>query len=402
MEDHSRGKETRSLLPYLDLLDLHDLILLDEDAGKIAQLTLPGRLAPTPTAPLATVGGSDQFSFGLGPLPYVPPAPASGSGAFFDLPKADPAALPQGFALQATGATAVPGASAAKAAGGSVAAPGVNGGQSAKPAEADPGEATTLDGIRVRITQDADIDQESDASIEIRADDVEVSIRAEADLEVDQDAAIGIRAASAPAASSQGKPVEEVAIAGRQAIDIDTKITVDVTGYGGEVVVSMQLSEEADVDQDISATFRADAGDEVFDVDISQFIDIDLLSDLDIDIRSIDGRLYIDLSLKDVAKGEDTTRIDVTESADDILDVDLRQAADIDQRLSLDLDVEQELARLFDIDVEVDAEADVEVRQAADVEGLLGANGSADWDVEGRSEIEVDNELRIRIDFASS
>ncbi len=36
MDDLSRGKETRSLAPFLDLLDLHDLIQVEEEAGKVA------------------------------------------------------------------------------------------------------------------------------------------------------------------------------------------------------------------------------------------------------------------------------------------------------------------------------------------------------------------------------
>ncbi len=401
MDDLSRGKETRSLAPFLDLLDLHDLIQVEEEAGKVSQSALVGRPAPEKAAPAAPEDGGAHFSAKLGPLPSPPPAPAPDQhDVHFHLPKAEPAASPQTFAVHVPGTMAVQEAATAKAAAAGTAAAGAKAGQGpAQSADVDNGPDVDIDGIRVRIKQDADIDQDTDASVEIRGDDVEVSIRADAEMEVNQDAAIALRSTSRPPAAAADRPTEEVAIAGRQAIDIDSSIEVDVTGYTGEIVMTIAFSEDADVDQDIRAIFRADAGDDVFDIDVSQYIDVDLLSYLDIDIRMVGGRLHVDIFLKDVADGVDSTTIEVTESGDDILDIDLRQRADVDQRVSVDLDVEQELARLFDIDVDVDAEAEVVVRQAATVEGVLGPDGSADWDVDGGSEIEIENQIRLRIDL---
>ncbi len=401
MDDLSRGKETRSLAPFLDLLDLHDLIQVEEGAGKVSQSALVGRPAPEKAAPAAPEDGGAHFSAKLGPLPSPPPAPAPDPhDVHFHLPKAEPAASPQTFAVHVPGTMAVQEATTAKAAAAGTAVAGAKAGQGpAHSADVDNGPDVGIDGIRVRIKQDADIDQDADASVEIRGDDVEVSVRADAEMEVDQDATIALRSASRPPVAAADHPTEEVAIAGRQAIDIDSSIKVDVAGYSGEIVMTIGLSEDDNVDQNIRATFRADAGDDVFDIDVSQYIDVDLLSYLDIDISMAGGRLHVDVSLKDIADGEDSTIIEVAESRDDILDIDLRQRADIGQRISVDLDVEQEVARLFDIDVDVDAEAEVVVRQSAEVEARFGAD-DIDWEVDGGSEIEIENQIRLRIDFS--
>jgi hypothetical protein len=397
MDDRSTGKETRSLAPFLDLLDLHDLMLAEDEAGSAAKVALPGRLAPAAAAPAAAQDGPSHFDAKLGPLPAAPPPPEPDADhATLGMPKMYPIEAPQPFALHLSTASSASGVMVAKAAGG-----GSPAGKAAKePAhtsekEAQEPDSIELDGIRARIEQQADIDQDSDTDVTVRADHADIDICVDADAKVDQDAAIIIHADDRPSINSG----DDIAIAGRQTIDIDTTIRVDVTCYSVDVIITTALSEQADVDHVGRAVFRADAGDGIFDIDISQYLDIDLLSDIDIDIREIDDRLYIDLSVRDIAGGADSVRMDVTESADSILDVTLQQLADISQRVSVKIDIEQELARLFDIDVEVDADADVRISQRADAVADLRMDGGTDWEVDGESEIDVENQIRIRIDF---
>jgi hypothetical protein len=406
MDDRSIGKETRTLAPFLDLLDLHELVLAGEEAGGTAAAALPG----TGAQPRAAQGQADapaSFEAKLGPLPPAPAAPAADAdaGPQAALPGQPAVAAPMGLSapvVESAGAMTTAKAAASSAAHGKFAKEGH--------AHATHTDAThherELDGIRVRIDQDVDVDQDIDADVAIEADDVDLNIDVEATVDADQTAAVSIRAETAEgpphaAMAASAAVGDDVSMDGRQDVDTDTIIRVDVTGYAGEVVITTSLTEEADIDQAAQAVFRADAGDEVFDIDVSQFLDLDLLTDIDIDIREIGGRLVIDLSVRSEAEGDDIIRLDVSESADDVLDVDLEQRADIDQRVSVDLTVEAELARLFDIDVDVDADVSVEVRQNADVDGVIAEDGSAAWDAESSSEIDIDNLIRIRLDFST-
>ncbi len=400
MEDRSVGKETRNLTPFLDLLDLHDLILAEDDAGAIAKAALPGRLAPSTVPKPAANSDPGQDGGKLMPLPAAPAAPQPDADApTVGMMAPAQAAMAQPLTMQATGAVSSAGAAVAKGAHGG-AAPAKAAKEPGSPShDSDGDDAHDLDGIRVRIDQDADVDQDAEAEVTIRAGNADVSIRIDADAEVDQRAAVFIQAETAMEDGAVANVSEEASIAGRQDVDIDTVVRVDVTGYTGEVVITIGLGEQADVDQRALAVFQADAGHDVFDVDISQHIDVDLQSLIDIEVREIGGRLHINLLVNDIADGEDVMQLEISESSDDILDVSLRQLADLDQRVSVNLDVEQELAKLFDIDVDVDADSDVHVTQIAVADAKLGPDGQADWDLDGESRIEIDNQLHIRIDF---
>ncbi|MGL4240932.1 MAG: hypothetical protein ACRCTI_07450 [Beijerinckiaceae bacterium] len=401
MDDRSIGKETRDLTPFLDLLDLHDLILAGDDTGGVARSKLPG-VAAGASRPAAE-DASAQSVAKLAPLPSAPAAsaPVDADGPAEAIMQSAPVAAAQPLSVFMPGGASGVGALSAKS--------GAAAGQSARPSkepassrEISADEDRDIDGIRARIEQNADVDQDADAEVMVRADNTEVSVRVDADAEVDQQAAIRIEAEAHPADEQDIDPSHDISIAGGQEVDIDTVVRVDVTGYIGEVVVNVVLSEKADVDQQAIAIYEADTGNDVFDIDISQYIDVDLLSDIDISVREVGGRLYIDLLISDVAQGEDVLRLEVEESADDVLDISLRQHVDIEQRISVDLDVESQLAELFDIDIDVDAESDLHVRQVAAADADLAPDGRTDLDLDGESRIEIDNQLHIRIDFSAA
>ncbi|MGL5115762.1 MAG: hypothetical protein ACRC7C_10605, partial [Beijerinckiaceae bacterium] len=184
-----------------------------------------------------------------------------------------------------------------------------------------------------------------------------------------------------------------------QDIEIDTIVHVDVNGFAGEVIIDTRISEHANVRQEALPTITLTGDEDGFDINISQLLDIDLLSDLDIEIVENGGKLYLTIVVKDSVSGTDTAAINISDGADEWLDVDLIQSADVDQRLTVSVDLEQELAALFDVDVDVDVDLDIDIDQTGEARIGFAPGQEIDVGLDGDSEIDLVNNIHIRIDF---
>jgi hypothetical protein len=496
--DASAGKETRDFAPFIDALDIDDLMTgVDELAARLAKAALPqGFIArPAAAASDASPGGP---GFDAGPLMKTPPPPAPEGSTFFQntLPAQEIEALEIELETQAFARGAI-----AAEKGGASALRGGASGASRPASEKD--DAALEDksdaerAILARISQTASIDEEAEVRISVTSgDDADIVVDAEVDLEVVQSARIAVsveqahtgpqardgatsdesEAAAQPApaadlAFSPSRPMLDARDAGpepaappiaglsvaagdaagselpgpaaapsepepftgepfagepgpaadpaaqaprplidhdgvsefdaslAQDIDIDTIVHVDVNGFAGEVVIDTRLSEEADVRQDVLPTITLTGDEDGFDINISQLLDIDLISDVDIEIVENGGKLYLTIAVNDRVVGQDVAAVDIADGGDVWLDVDLVQDADIRQSLSIDIDVEQELAALFDVDVDVDAVLDIDVSQAGDARIGLSPGDEIDVDLDADSEVDIVNTLSIRIDF---
>lgn len=437
MDIHSITREDRQLMPFLDRLDLDGLMsgAGNEGAGALAQ-GLPGALPSGVPRPVAEAPGPAAMQ-GEALMPVKAPEAPAESGDGFALPHGgggpvEAGAMAGSHAGAAAGHGARPGAIHGSHGNGSaddgpsfshgppLARPPGGPGQDPRGAPdptgkdgVDPdGDRSDEPHIRASIDQDVAIDQDADVDVVVsgasgaQVDAVlvtEVSIDQSAviDLDIDTGRSGGALPLLLPARGGlvHQLDIDEVDVDNSQDIDIDSEVSVFVRGFAGEVFVRTLIEEDAEVTQAARPVIILDGDDEGFDIDISQFLDIDVLSDIDIDISEDGGRLYITVSVKDSVSSQDEALVALQESNDDILDIELRQAVDVDQKLVVHVDIEQELASLFDVTVDVDADMDVDIRQDAEAGIDIDARGEVDIDIDGDSQVNVSNQLQIRIDF---
>lgn len=436
MDILSIAKENRLLMPFLDRLDLNDLMIGDEDqSGGARQSGLPVALPQTTVRPPSDAAAPAFLKGEPLMLVKAPDAPAD---------FADGLSLPAAVAQGPVGSGAATGSAAGHAfravpvraapsdgdtdddavslghghhvnlrsASGHGHAARAASGHDSKVVADPAGKAVDDPHVRATIDQDVDVDQDIDIDVAVSgATGLDVDADLTADVTIDQIALIDIDVETAlpgngppvPIASrgviARDLDIDDVDISNTQDVDIDTQVRVFVNGFAGGVFIRTSIDEDVDVTQSARPVIVLDGDDNGFDIDISQFLDIDLLSDIDIDISEDHGRLYITVSVKDSVASQDDALIALEESADDILDVDLRQSIDVDQKLVVHVDIEQELASLFDIAVDVDADLDVGIRQDADAQIDINALGEVDVDVDGDSQVNISNQLQIRIDF---
>jgi hypothetical protein len=497
--DLSLGKETRDFAPFIDQLDIDDLMTgIEELAARLKAAALPQGVIRTP--PAAADDGKNGHANDFGPLMKtpLPAAPASSATTDdFEMPP-EVEALTIESSMMARGSVAaekggvVTGAGGGRAAGSSTAKVQE---QEAETAQEDDSERSVI----ARIEQVAEISEETEISITIsQGDEADIEVTADTDIDVVQVARIMIEVnldapdadpqpsmaqlpepaetaaflpdvggdsdptavhdepqghaapsiaadgsalrdaaeglldlEAAPMPSPEPVPMEIEAVPSPiappaatpvaaapaplidhdgvseftadldQDIDIDTIVHVDVNGFAGEVIINTQISEHADVRQDVTPTITLTGDEDGFDINISQLLDIDLLSDVDIDIVENGGKLYLTIAVRDQVEGSDRAVVDIADGSDELLDVGLSQSADIDQKLTVSVDLEQELAALFDIDVDVDADLDIAIEQTGDARIGFAPGEEVDVGLDGDSEIDLVNNIHIRIDFTA-
>jgi hypothetical protein len=403
MDKLTIAKETRDLVPFLDPLVFTDAASADQADAVVQAVRMPTLQSPSSVRADTDMPGFLNAKIGPLPDPFVP-ATDGHEQTSIDLMGQHGGADGR---ISAAAATRTP---SDHDGGGMSLKASFEGAAAQKYTPADHAGDNHVPDLDVQVVQDVDVQQSIDVDILIKGG-ATVDVTATSDVIVDQSAEIDIDIADDIAqtkpSDDAGKDgalvrdgVDEFRIDNDQDIDVVTTITVDVRGYGGDVFIETNTSDSADIDQNARSLVRLDGNDATLDIDISQFLDIDLLSDIEIDIREDDGQLFIMVSVDDKVSGDDDVSIALSDDHDDVMELKMAQSVEVDHRLGIDVDVEQQLAALFDIEVDVDAEADIDVRQSGRADIDISRDGETDIDFDGDSEVQISNHLNIRIDFS--
>jgi hypothetical protein len=195
-------------------------------------------------------------------------------------------------------------------------------------------------------------------------------------------------------ASGVGHSIRVIQIA-----EVDQQASIIIDGYVGEVVARLHIDQDLMMDQDVDISFTID-GDGHFAVLLDQDMRIDQETGIDVEIYDDDGILYVDVFLHDSIEVEQDTAIDLR-----ISDgppggtVEVNQDIVLDQDVSIDIDIEDELEERYVIRLDVDVLQDVDAAQAA-IADITDRNGEIDMDVEAMQTATVDQEIMVRADFA--
>ena len=180
---------------------------------------------------------------------------------------------------------------------------------------------------------------------------------------------------------------------------VDQEASVMVSGYVGEVVARLHIDQDLMMDQDVDISFLID-GDGHFALLLDQNMRIDQEVEIDLKIFDVNGVLYVDLFLRDSIEIEQDTTLDIRISdGSPGGTVEVNQDIELDQKVDIDIDIEDELEERYVVKVNVASLQEVDVEQDAAVD-ITNWNGEIDMDVNAVQTAVVEQHTIVQADFS--
>jgi hypothetical protein len=180
---------------------------------------------------------------------------------------------------------------------------------------------------------------------------------------------------------------------------VDQEASVMVSGYVGEVVARVHIDQDLMMDQDVDVSVLID-GDGHFNLLLDQYMRIEQEVEVDIDIFDVDGVLYVDIFLRDSIEIEQDTTLDMRISDGSPGGaVEVNQDIELDQKVDIDIDVEDELEERYAVKVNVVSLQEVDAQQDAAVD-IANWNGEIDMDVNAVQTAFVEQHTFVQADFS--
>ena len=180
---------------------------------------------------------------------------------------------------------------------------------------------------------------------------------------------------------------------------VDQEASVMVSGYVGEVVARVHIDQDLMMDQDVDVSFLID-GDGHFALLLDQNMRIDQEVEIDIEIFDVNGVLYVDLFLRDSIEIEQDTTLDMRISdGSPGGTVEVNQDIELDQKVDIDIDVEDELEERYVVKVDVASLQEVDAEQDAAID-ITNWNGEIDMDIDAVQTAVVEQHTIVQADFS--
>jgi hypothetical protein len=193
-------------------------------------------------------------------------------------------------------------------------------------------------------------------------------------------------------------PDEAHSINVTQLAEVDQDASIFVSGYIGEVVARLSIDQDLFMEQDVDIAFTID-GDGHFAVLLDQDMRIDQDVLVDIDIYDEQDVLYVNVVLRDVVEVTQDTMIDMRVSDGPLGGaVEVNRNIELEQDIDVQIDIEDDLDERYIVTTSVGTHQTVDVDQDA-VVGVTDRDGEIDLDVDMMQAATIDQETIVHVDF---